>query len=361
MLQVREGRIAVTRLYDLAYAIDLDRVEREVSESATRLRLWRVKPPAIFYARPPVDIHLGSASVALGAETFTVDVKARVFDFGAVRLSYEFPVESATWAEYVALVDRAETLLDAPDPWASDIGRIGALIEVALSKPSESELIEDYVYATIRRLDPALPGEELADTVDLVPILTGEHRALSRQARDDIREHSYSYFADDLVVIGWSRALIVEPEGDTDVADILGMAHAQLLELRYFNERLDQELPRMYERIEHSRSRFAVFARRRLASLARSLHQLLAEVTEVSERIENALIVTEDVYLADVYGAALDRHRVRDWSGGVERKLTIIRETYAALYDEAMAGRAESLEVIIVLLIALEIILAFLL
>ena len=68
----------------------------------------------------------------------------------------------------------------------------------------------------------------------------------------------------------------------------------------------------MYDRIEKVRETFTGLARRRYASLARSLNALLAEVTEVAARVENALVVTEDVYLAKVYEAALEHFRVRD-------------------------------------------------
>jgi uncharacterized Rmd1/YagE family protein len=39
----------------------------------------------------------------------------------------------------------------------------------------------------------------------------------------------------------------------------------------------------------------------------------------------------------------------------VDRKLAIIRDTYAALYDEASSRRAELLEIIIIFLIIMEI------
>lgn len=55
-LRVSGGSVAVTRLYDLAYEIDLERIESEFAASATRLRLTRAKPKAVSYARPPVDI-----------------------------------------------------------------------------------------------------------------------------------------------------------------------------------------------------------------------------------------------------------------------------------------------------------------
>jgi uncharacterized Rmd1/YagE family protein len=42
----------------------------------------------------------------------------------------------------------------------------------------------------------------------------------------------------------------------------------------------------------------------------------------------------------------------------VDRKLAIIRDTYTALYDEASSRRSELLEVLIVLLIVAEIVLA---
>jgi uncharacterized Rmd1/YagE family protein len=88
---------------------------------------------------------------------------------------------------------------------------------------------------------------------------------------------------------------------------------------------------------------------------------LVAEVTEITERIDSALKVTEDVYLARVYGAALELFRVPAWAAAVDKKLDIIRQTYTALHDEANAARAELIEAGILLLIVLEIVLAFLL
>ncbi len=50
---------------------------------------------------------------------------------------------------------------------------------------------------------------------------------------------------------------------------------------------------------------------------------------------------------------------MRNWSAAVDRKLAIVRDTYATLYDEAATARAELLEFTIVLLIVLEILLAW--
>jgi hypothetical protein len=84
------------------------------------------------------------------------------------------------------------------------------------------------------------------------------------------------------------------------------------------------------------------------------LHTRVADITETVERVENALKVTNDVYLARIYAAALELFREQAWRRGIERKLGILRETYAMLNTEAQASRAELLEIIIVLLIVAE-------
>ena len=200
----------------------------------------------------------------------------------------------------------------------------------------------------------------LQEAVDLAPVLSGERMALSDQARQDLLRKRFSYYRDDLAVLTWDRAFIYEPRGETDVLDVLEVANAQLLEMRYYDELLDDELPRMYDLVETTRRTSGLLSSRRFASLARRLYTLVAEVTELTERVDNALQVTEDVYLARIYTAALDLFRVRIVSAAVDRKLAIIRDTYAALYTEASSGRAAAMELAIVVLIVIEVVLALL-
>ena len=87
------------------------------------------------------------------------------------------------------------------------------------------------------------------------------------------------------------------------------------------------------------------------------LQTRVADVTETIERAENALKVTDDVYLARVYGAALELFRAAAWRRGVERKIEIVRATHAMLNGEAQVARAELLELAVLLLIGMEIVL----
>jgi hypothetical protein len=291
-------------------------------------------------------------------------VSARLYDFGVAALAVRVAVADASWPAFEAQFNALDRALGPSSPdafWTGLRDQVRTAVASALDRPvSGAALQEDYLLGKVQTLDEPLNAIEFRERVDLAGLLSGETRALSEGARRELLANSFSYYADDLVVLTWDRAFIYEPRGDSDVADVIEVANAQLLELRYYDELLDDELPRMYDRVEKARGAVSLLAARRFAHLARGLYTLVAETTELTEKVDNALQVTEDVYLARVYSAALGLFRVPSLGKSVDRKLAIIRDTYAALYEEASSRRAELLEIAIVLLIVLEVMLSLL-
>ena len=364
-LDVVAGAILAYRLFDVAYAIDLGKAEEIWSRTArtgtSRGRLTSTPPKAIAFGVPPVSLGMGAIMMPLPEGPRQAIVTARLFDFGVVSLALRMPVADLPWAEFAHLVnavDRTVGSAAATSLWTELLDRVRQGVGDALIRPTASMLEEDYLVSVANAFSGTITAEALADGLDLVPLLSGEQRPLSEGARRDLLRHRYSYYTDDMVVLTWDRAFLYEPRGDTDVIDVLEVANAQLLEMRYYDELLDAELPRMYDLVEAARRRWALPGLRRFADLARRLYTLVAEVTELTEKVDNALQVTEDVYLARIYAAALELFRVPTVSAAVDRKLSIIRDTYTALYDEASSSRSGLLEIIIVALIAVEIVLA---
>jgi hypothetical protein len=365
-LTVAAGQIVALKLFDVANAIDLKRAEAlwagHAAGRASRSRLTGTPPKAMAFGEPPLGIVLGPITLDLGGEVFEAAATARLYEFGAASIALRLPVAGRSWAGYVALLnalDRAVGPAAGAAPWPRLLRQLLAVVGGALERPDPSGLQEDYLIGVVQAFSEArMSATELFAAVDLVPLLSGETRPLSESARADLLRGRFSYYADDLVVLTWDRAFIYEPRGDSDVADVLEVANAQLLEMRYYDELLDAELPRMYDLVAKTRRGLNVLAARRYAGLARKLYTLVAEVTELTEKIDNALQVTEDVYLARVYAAALDLFRVPTVSAAVDRKLAIIRDTYTALYDEASSSRSELMEAAILLLILVEIVLA---
>ena len=231
----------------------------------------------------------------------------------------------------------------------------------ATHHPSRTDLEEDYLLSVVNAWDRPMDAEEIVREADLATLLSGEERAISESARQNLLQHRFSCYRNDLVVLTWDRAFLVEPEGDTDVADVLQVANAQPLNMLHYDQQLDEELPRMYERVKETQHHIRGLARRRYAKLAREYYTLVAEVSEVTEKADNAVKVVEDMYMARVYTAALERFRVKAWADAVDRKLAVVRDTYGALYDEIAASLAELPEAAIVLFIVFEIVMAFVL
>lgn len=363
--RVAAGEVIAYRLFDIAYAVDLVRAEAIWSArpgvGSARRRLSATPPKAVAYDVPPVVLTLEPVALVIEGHLAVAGVTARLYDFGVLTLALRVPASELDWAAFAELVNAVNRAVGpgAEHPvWRTLQEQVCGLLAAALDRPTRSVLEEDYLIGMVRAFDAPMEAAEILERLDLVPLLSGEARPLSDGARQDLLRKRFSYYTDDLVVLTWDRAFLYEPHGDSDVLDVLEVANAQLLEVRYYDELLDDELPRMYELVERTRRGGGVLSSRRFARLARRLYALVAEVTELTEKADNALQVTEDVYLARIYTAALELFRVRVVSAAVDRKLAIIRDTYAALYDEASGGRAALMELAIVVLIVVEIVLA---
>lgn len=362
---VHRASVIAMRLVDIADTIDLAAVEslwaRHAHTAAARSRLITTPAKAMSFGVPPVVLALEPVQVIIDGQPVQASVMARLYEFGVAAFSVRVASDDLPWTAFTARVNAVDTALgiaSGNDLWPRLVAQITALLKPALVRPSSEPLHEDYLLAVVHALEGIGSTASLHEDVDLVPLLSGETRALSEQSRQDLLRQRYAYYTDDLVVLTWDRAFIVEPRNDSDVVDVLEVANAQLLELRYYDELLDAELPRMYDLVEATRNVANPFAARRYADLARHLYTLVAEVTEITEKVDNALQVTEDVYLSRVYTSALELYRVPHVSKAVDRKLAIIRDSYSALYEEASSKRGELMEWAIILLIAVEVVIA---
>lgn len=359
-LHVQSGALIVHRLLDVANDIDLAQTEtlwlsREGHE-CRRTRLSTAESNELAFDVPPALLTMPPAELAIDGVITQAEMTVRVYDFGALVIALRIPVAELLWDEFSRQFDalaRATTREAAV--WRNGLDYALGIIGPALHKPAARHLEEDYHFAIVHAFAEPMSATQVRERADLAVLLSGETRSLSAQAAAALTEQTYSYFEDDLVVLTWDRAFVYEPRCDSDVIDIIEVANAQLLEMRYYDELLDDELADMYNLVANARGGLSLLASRRAARLARKLYGLVAEVTELTERVENSLQVTEDVYLARIYGAALELFRVPRLSAAVDRKLAIIRDTYTALYDEASSRRAELLELAIVLLILFEI------
>lgn len=365
--RVLEGHILCYRMFDVGDGIDLDRAERILLDSPARrrVRLSREGAEALAFTAPPLDVGLGPRHVELPrlGRTIAGELSCRFFDFAAVSALFDVPIPEGT--PLGDLFPLCDELYDTPaleELARRELGPIVQRLRPAIEGSHVWRGVETYTVIFVERLEGNPTAEDVLATPGLAKLLLGEAspRRLAAAERDDVLKHAFSYFEDDLAIIDWNSAFVLEPSGSRDIPDILEFATSQLLEFRYFDDLLDQELNRIYDEVEEAGSRWWALFWSPYGKLARRLMRQIVDITEFTERVENSLKVVGDFYLARIYRSAVRRFRLSAWQESVDRKQEIAAQVYALLKGEIDNRRNTLLEATIVLLIVFEIAMAFL-
>lgn len=346
--------IQVYRLFDVAEEIDLEKVEKILGygRPTSRMRLSRIRPKSIQLVNPPVAVELGKSTIKTGGKDLEVYFGGKIYDLGVIGIIMRVPLPPE--AGYNEILDLAVELYNDESleaVFVRQIDHVRSALREALHKEAFSGFVEDFTIYYFTQWN--------ADW-DPVLLLLAEKEPVSEQLRREIMRNSFSYGLDDLTVITWDSALVCDPTGSNDIPDLLEFANAQLLELRYYDHLLSGELAKMYSAIEEAEM---VASFRRLGHYRRimgQLMELIADITEIIDRIENSLKVTEDIFYARLYGAALSLFRTRTWAESIDRKISIISQSYSMLSSRIINQRSELLELTIIALIFLEVVLGVL-
>jgi hypothetical protein len=364
MYRLLDAHALCYRIFDVADGIDLERCRTLITEGGAetkRLKLAREGSEFIQLSTPPLAVELGARTLLLGGQGRDVSLSARVHDDGALAVVVNVPIPSGTTLD--ALIPFADELYDskAVDALAAEeCARLRTLLGPAMESPHLWEQNEGYTVLFVRRIEGDPTAKELFAEPVLARLILGEAKAdkLSESETREVLDQHFAYTDRDLAVIEWSASFIYEPTGSEDIVDLLEVANAQLLELRYYDSVLDRELGRVYDTIGKKRGGSILYSPYR--QLLRDLMLTLIELSEFIERVENALKIVGDVYLARVYESAVRQLRISKWTEQVTRKHRLLQQTYGLLKGEVDNDRALTLEVMVVGLIVLEILIALL-
>lgn len=353
------GQITAFFLYDVAEATDLTAVRAFLGGAGhpARLAVRPAMPAYVRYQQPPVQVD-GDAFQLAPIEGWTTRVK--VYDYGVVSLSLTRAL-SGTWHDLLSASHRImnDGALEAQADAACR--SIVARLQTALQDPRAASLSEDYFVVGVTRTDDGGDADTLlrAHGDDIAGLLRGESERLSTQERDEVLRHRLSYLATDLVVPSWTAAFVYDSEaGLAGALEILEFANSQLLQYRYYDQRLDDDLTRIYARLQAPKW-YEPFIGRRYTAAARELHSVFIDVNELTDRTDNALKLVGDVYAARLLGLAAARLGLGAWKDAVKDKLKTLDDIYRFAVDQTSMDRGEILELVVVLILTLELVLFF--
>ena len=359
MPPIAAGQVIAFFLFDVAEAVDLSAVRGRLGGVGERARLAprSTMPAYVRYQQPPLQVDgdaLGLEPVDGMAGRFTL------YDYGVVSLSLSMPF-SGTWPELTALAQRLMTTSPLDTTAEAYCRRAIERISGALQKPRETYLSEDYFVFAVTELAEPTSAEALlaAHGGEVAGLLRGEAGRLSDQERDEVLRHRLSYLATDLVVPSWNAAFVLDTEtGLAGALEILEFANSQLLQFRYYDQRLEADLARIYAQLQVARW-YEPWIGRRYTAAARELHGVLIDVNELTDRTENALKLVGDVYAARLLGLAAARLGLAAWKDAVRDKLKTLDDIYRFAVDQTTMDRGEVLELAIVLILVFELVLFF--
>lgn len=360
-LTIRKGRVIVYRIFDIAEEIDLAAVESSLRNQGTsRLSLARVTGHSLVVRNAPVTLSLGTSRVRIGAQQIDAEIYARLWDYGVISVQFHVPLErGTTWDALLRLAADAED-----DNNLDEVARARGLelrepLSSALVEPHEPHGLEDYIVYFFEEIDGIVSAAQLPEAADVPSLILGEPAtSLSPRVRKNILDSTFQYSTGDLAVIDWNSAIVFEPGGSRDVADMLEFAATHLTEFRYFDELLDIKLGELYDSID--RGRVSSLFRRDYQSLSREAGSLYLELSEFVERVENSLKFVGDFYLATIFRAAVTRFNLREWEENVGRKMNVLTRVSEVLKNEVDVSRSHWLEIIVIVLIVFEILSAVL-
>lgn len=175
---------------------------------------------------------------------------------------------------------------------------------------------------------------------------------LSDQESEESSGKYLSYYKDDVVVIDWDAALIVdEPRYFDEILYTMELANLQLAELEAYDRILDDAVERSYRDVGGRR-----FSLMRSARTQNDLLEIRIDLARLSDELSNITKFFGDWHLARIYQAISSRFHLADWHRTIDEKLKTLDDLYQLLRHEQNNRYMLILEIAIVLLFILDIV-----
>jgi hypothetical protein len=356
-VRVKKGSVFVYRIFDIAEEINIPKAEACLKDIRGRdsFKVPKFIDRGIVVKSPPVAFGLGEVEIKLEGGTHTAHVLGKVRDYGVLSLIYQIPIQEGTeWQSLIELAADLEEGSEVDVIAQAQAVEVAERISLSLKRRTAWNSFEDYIIYFIEEFEGDVTARNLSSQADVSALLLAEDDTkIATSTRNSILENLYQYGEDDLAYVEWNSALVVEPKGGREVPDILEFALTHLLEMRYYDDLLDQRLGSLYDDIERSKGRMV---RGKFSQIYQEASSRYIEFSEFTERVENSLKVVGDFYLATVYRAANRRFRISDWQHNITRKMNLLAQVSSLLQGELNMRRSHLLEIIIILLIAVEVV-----
>ena len=367
MRAAMKGEVVFYRLFDIGASVDLDEIQKTIDMPflSGRFPSERAAPRYARFAQPLL-VFLDQRGLATNLGPLTASIGVKLYGVGALAIVVRVPFEAAVlrdlrpFASLRILEDGRERNLNEYCGGLAEriIEDLVPFLHDAYDVKVEPEPYTVYCVSVTET-----PVREFSTTWrrEVTALLANDPRpdAISDEEVEDTWRNWFSYYQDDLVVLEWDAALVVEPSAAyEDTLTVFELANLQLLEMRTYDAYLDKVVDKAYDDLED------LFAR---SSILRSGHDTVKELAEIrmdlaeaTFQVDNISKLWGDWFLGKVYRACVRKFELETWRKNVGDKMTDLSEIYEVAHSELEARRLLVVELLVVLLFVVDVvILAF--
>jgi hypothetical protein len=351
-----KGAVLVLIQFDVSEEIRLDLLQQTMSARTVQQPSMKHSAPAyVRYERPPVVEPMEPLTLESGER---LEGEIKYYDYGVVSVVFQLPF-AGDWESLVRLASRWVWDVDFASRAEPIVRQKLERAANAMVKPYTRWLSEDYFIFHVREAAGAPTGAELTRDhgLEIAQVVRGDRLQLSSGECNEVLHSQVSYYASDVAVIGWNSAFLYDSTAGAESSiQLLEYANSQLLEFRHYDELLTGILDSAYDLFDR---KVGVFARWGLARSATSLHTVLLDVAELTERADNAIKFLSDMFAARFYKLAAAKVGVPDYKDLVARKLRTAEDLYQSMVEQFNQSRGFLLEATVVLILLIELFFLF--
>jgi len=356
------GKVVFMYAFDVAYEMHRQPVHQLLGHPVQQFAVDLSKrgPKQLFFYRPQM-LRLPTVQRTSLHGTVDIERSVKLLPVGAIAITISVPFA----------VEQLQQLVGFHDLRFAD----GTYLYDEVRKLAEDARKELAPY--LNRPVPALPEEEaytvfclhspvfdqegkrppmekwLVDNRRAVASLLTEETdptILSDQEAEESTSRCFSYYKDDLVVVDWDAALIVnDPRNFDEILYIMELANVQLAELEAYDRILDEAVDRAYRDLSVRRT-LAL----RTTAVQRELREIRVDLARSSDELSNITKFFGDWHLARVYAGLSARFHLTDWHHTIDEKLKTLDELYQLLRADQNNRWMFALEIAVVILFVIE-------
>jgi len=359
------GEVVYIYAYDVAYEMIRQPVRELLGQTVAQFVVDSSKrsPRHLFFYRPQM-VRLAPLERIGPHGPVRIERGVKLLPVGAISITIRVPFE----VEHVEELVEYHDLQFSNGSLHEEVRRLAENVRRELApyyvRPVP-QLAEEEAY-TVFCLQAPLSGDD-GSVINAETWLRAHRRAvaslltqepdvdhLSKQEAEESTQRFLSYYENDLVVVDWDAALVLDERKNFDeTLYVMELANLQLAELEAYDRILDDSLERAYRDLTGR-------SLRGRNSIMRELREIRIDLARFADELSNITKFFGDWHLARIYENLSARFHLSDWHRTIDEKLQTLDDLYQLLNHDHTNRWMLILELTIVLLFVIDLVALFL-